>query len=185
MSTPAFSTPAGFHGTVLRSAGRSACATVRKPNRHASVRMMADEKKNPLGGLGGLGNIMDAMKKAQEFSSSAKDLQDELKETEIEATVRDGAVKITMTGQQHPIEVVVSDELAQQGGEEVSKAVTECLIAAHSKVCLGFSSIPCVRQQARRMRSQRLVVTEERRTACARSRARVKEGVSDLICANV
>lgn len=102
--------------------------------------MMAEEKKNnPLGGLGGLGNIgniMDAMKKAQEFSSSAKDLQAELKETEIEATVRDGAVKIVLTGQQQPVQVVVSDELASQGGEEVSKAVTECLVAAHAKVGL-------------------------------------------------
>jgi nucleoid-associated protein EbfC len=102
--------------------------------------MMADEKKNPLGGLGGLGNIMDAMKKAQEFSSSAKNLQDELKDTEIEATVRDGAVKVVLTGQQHPVEVTVSDDLAKLGGEEVSKAVTECLVAAHTKVQLF---LPC------------------------------------------
>jgi DNA-binding protein YbaB len=73
------------------------------------------------------------MKKAQEFSTSAKTLQDELKETEIEASVRDGAVTIVMTGQQHPVSVTVSDELAAAGGEEVSKAVTECLVAAHSK----------------------------------------------------
>eukprot|EP00173_Palmaria_palmata_P001083 Plantae.Rhodophyta-Palmaria_palmata.ctg15695.p1 GENE.Plantae.Rhodophyta-Palmaria_palmata.ctg15695~~Plantae.Rhodophyta-Palmaria_palmata.ctg15695.p1 ORF type:complete len:115 (+),score=32.16 Plantae.Rhodophyta-Palmaria_palmata.ctg15695:40-345(+) len=80
---------------------------------------------------------MGAMKKAQEFSASAKTLQEELKETEVEASVRDGAVKIVMTAQQHPLSVTVSDELAAQGGEEVSKAVTECLVAVHAK-SLGY-----------------------------------------------
>jgi hypothetical protein len=74
-----------------------------------------------------------------EFSSSAKTLQDELKETEVEASVRDGAVTIVMTGQQHPVSVTVSDDIAKLGGEEVSKAVTECLVAAHSKRCVS----PC------------------------------------------
>lgn len=61
--------------------------------------MMAEGKgKGLLGGLGGMGDIMGAMKKAQEFSASAKTLQEELKETEVEASVRDGAVKIVMTG---------------------------------------------------------------------------------------
>lgn len=137
----AFSTPLLVASSCMRpvlTCGISARANqAQVPTR---VTMMAEEKKNnPFGGLGGLGNIgniMDAMKKAQEFSSIAKDLQDELKDTEIEATVRDGAVKIVMTGQQHPVQVVVSDALASQGGEEVSKAVTECLIAAHSKVTL-------------------------------------------------
>jgi nucleoid-associated protein EbfC len=97
--------------------------------------MMADGK-GPLGGLGGLGgmgDMMNAMKRAKEFSESAKSLQDELKDTEIEAVVREGAVKIIMTGQQQPVSVTVSDDLAAQGGAEVSKAVTECLIAVHSK----------------------------------------------------
>lgn len=36
--------------------------------------------KNPFGALGNMGNIMDAVKKAQQFTESAKELQDELKE---------------------------------------------------------------------------------------------------------
>lgn len=67
----------------------------------------------------GLGNIMDAMKKAQEFTSVAKDLQEQLKNTEIEASVRDGQVKVTMTGQQVPLKVEVSDDLIAQGSSEV------------------------------------------------------------------
>lgn len=81
----------------------------------------------------GLGNIMDAMKKAQEFTSVAKDLQEQLKNTEIEASVRDGAVTVVMTAQQVPVSITVSDELVQLGSEEVSKAVTEGVIAAHGK----------------------------------------------------
>lgn len=134
----------GFASSIPVVGGRATfCggqdATCAAPQKSATVArfvMMADEKKGPLGGLGGLGDIMGAMKKAQEFSSSAKTLQDELKETEIEASVRDGAVTIIMTGQQHPLSVKVSDELAKEGGEEVSKAVTECLVAAHSKRCV-------------------------------------------------
>ncbi|CAN8061420.1 unnamed protein product [Agarophyton chilense] len=95
--------------------------------------MMADKPKNPLSGLGGLGNIMDAMKKAQEFTSVAKELQEQLKNTEIEASVRDGQVKVTMTAQQVPVKVEVTDDLVALGSSEVSAAVTEGIIAAHSK----------------------------------------------------
>lgn len=62
---------------------------------------------------------MDAMKKAQEFTSVAKDLQEQLKNTEIEASVRDGAVKVTMTAQQVPLKVEVSDALVAKGSAEV------------------------------------------------------------------
>ena len=59
------------------------------------------------------------MKKAQQFTTVAKDLQEELKNTEIETTVRDGQVKVIMTAQQFPIKVEVSEELVKLGSEEV------------------------------------------------------------------
>lgn len=59
------------------------------------------------------------MKKAQEFTSVAKDLQEQLKNTEIEASVREGQVKVTMTAQQVPLKIEVSDELVAMGSEEV------------------------------------------------------------------
>lgn len=62
---------------------------------------------------------MDAMKKAQEFTSVAKNLQEQLRNTEIEASVRDGQVTVTMTAQQVPVKIEVSDELVAQGSQEV------------------------------------------------------------------
>ncbi len=62
---------------------------------------------------------MDAMKKAQKFTSVAKDLQTELQNTEIETTVRQGQVKVILSAQQFPIKVEVSEELVKLGHEEV------------------------------------------------------------------
>lgn len=62
------------------------------------------------------------MKKAQEFTSVAKDLQEQLRNTEIEASVRDGQVTVTMTAQQVPVKIEVSDELVAQGSKEVCLA---------------------------------------------------------------
>lgn len=76
---------------------------------------------------------MDAMKKAQEFTSVAKDLQEQLKNTEIETTVRDGQVTVITNAQSVPIKVEVSAELVAKGAEEVSAAVTEGVKAAHQK----------------------------------------------------
>lgn len=76
---------------------------------------------------------MDAMKKAQEFTTVAKDLQEQLKNTEIETSVRDGQVTIVMTAQSVPLKVEVTDELVAKGSAEVSAAVTEGLVAAYQK----------------------------------------------------
>lgn len=65
---------------------------------------------------------MDAMKKAQEFTSVAKDLQEQLRNTEIVASVRDGQVTVTMTAQQVPVKIEVSDQLVAQGSAEVSES---------------------------------------------------------------
>lgn len=85
------------------------------------------------GMFGGLGNLMDAMKKAQEFSKSAQDLQEQLKRTEVEATARDGGVRVVVTGQQVPLRVEVSDALLSEGNPAVNEAVTEAVQAAHAK----------------------------------------------------
>lgn len=62
---------------------------------------------------------MDAMKKAQQFTTVAKDLQTELSNTEIETSVRDGQVKIVLTAQQKPVSVIIAPELVSKGHEEV------------------------------------------------------------------
>lgn len=66
-----------------------------------------------------MGNIMEAMKKAQQFTSVAKDLQTELSNTEIETSVREGQVKVILTAQQRPVRVEVAPELVAAGHEEV------------------------------------------------------------------
>lgn len=134
---PAFTTVAAssFIGTSLSPAicPRSHTQTALPATARVPTRMMADDKpKNPLAGLG-MGNIMDAMKKAQEFTSVAKDLQEQLKNTEIETTVRDGQVTVIMTAQSVPLKVEVSDDLVAKGAAEVSAAVTEGVVAAHQK----------------------------------------------------
>ena len=78
-------------------------------------------------------NMMGAMKKAQEFSGKAKEMQQELVDTEIEASVRNGMVTIIMSGSQKPISIQVSDEFMGLDSNEASKVLTECLTAAHKK----------------------------------------------------
>lgn len=75
---------------------------------------------------------MDAMKKAQEFTTVAKDLQEQLRSTVIEASVRSGQVTVTMTGQQVPLKVVVTDDLLAKGSEEV------CILSHFEEVMLRY-----------------------------------------------
>lgn len=60
-----------------------------------------------------------------------KELQEELTNTEIEATSADGGVTVTISGAQVPIAVTVSDELLAQGADAVSDAVTVAVGEAH------------------------------------------------------
>lgn len=92
----------------------------------------------------GLGNIMDAMKKAQEFTSVAKDLQEQLKNTEIEASVRDGQVTVTMTAQQVPLKVEVTDDLVAKGSAEVRGVVRRNFVPGMRGITGLFVRSVCV-----------------------------------------
>lgn len=54
-------------------------------------------------------------------------------QTEIEATAREGMVKVVLTGQQTPISVTIAPELLEEGADSVSSAVTDAVKAAHSR----------------------------------------------------
>ena len=60
-----------------------------------------------------------------------KELQEELTNTEVEATSADGGVTVTISGAQVPIAVTVSDELLAQGSQAVSDAVSVAVKEAH------------------------------------------------------
>merc|ERR1719183_1518725 len=80
---------------------------------------------------GGQMNMMETIKKAQQVGVKVKELQEELTNTEIEATSADGGVTVTISGAQVPIAVTVSDELLAQGADAVSDAVTVAVGEAH------------------------------------------------------
>jgi len=82
------------------------------------------------GGGGGL-NMMETIKKAQQVGVKVKELQEELQNTEVEATAADGGVTVAVSGAQVPLSVVVSDELLAQGAEAVSAAVSLAAKEAH------------------------------------------------------
>ena len=53
-----------------------------------------------------------------------KELQEELTNTEVEATSASDGVTVTISGSQVPISVAVTDELLAQGSQAVSDAVS-------------------------------------------------------------
>jgi len=114
---------AGGSGFVARPRiARQTCAV---PQGRGAVRMMAEGDgqgggNKPFGMFGQMGKIMDAVKKAQEFTKDAKSLQEELANTELDVSVRDGLVKVKITGNQVPISVDISPELLKQDVSEVS-----------------------------------------------------------------
>ena len=73
-------------------------------------------------GMGGGLNMMETIKKAQQVGVKVKELQEELANTEIEATAAEGGVSVSVSGANVPISVTVSPELVAQGAEAVSTA---------------------------------------------------------------
>ena len=82
-------------------------------------------------GGGGMPNMMETIKKAQQVGVKVKELQEELQNTEVEATAEDGKVTVTISGAQVPLSVEVTDELLAMGAEKVSAAVSLAHAEAH------------------------------------------------------
>ena len=76
-------------------------------------------------------NMMETIKKAQQVGVKVKELQEELQNTEVEATAEDGKVTVTISGAQVPLSVEVTDELLAMGAEKVSAAVSLAHAEAH------------------------------------------------------
>ncbi len=85
------------------------------------------------GMFGGMGNIMESMKKAQEIAKQSEVVQKELMETVINGQDSSGQVVAAFTGLGSPISVRVSDAMAAQGGEAASLAVTQAVVDGYTK----------------------------------------------------
>ena len=75
---------------------------------------------------------METIKKAQQVGVKIKELQEELANTEVEASAADGGVTVVISGTQEPLNVLVTDELAAQGSKAVSEAVSLAFREAHA-----------------------------------------------------
>ena len=96
----------------------------------SAVRMLFGGGGDKEGG-GGMPNMMETIKKAQQVGVKVKELQEELQNTEVEATAEDGKVTVTISGAQVPLSVEVTDELLAMGAEKVSAAVSLAHAEAH------------------------------------------------------
>ncbi len=105
----------------LHACPSAACATGRLDAPTMLFGGGGDKEAGAAGG--GMGNMMETIKKAQQVGVKVKELQEELQQTEIEAIAADGGVTVTVTGAQVPVSVVVTDELVAKGAAAVSEAV--------------------------------------------------------------
>lgn len=90
-------------------------------------------KKDAGGLFGGMGNLMDSMKKAQEIAKQAEVMNKELGETMITAKDPSGQVTVTYNGLGVPVSMQVSDSILSQGAEAVSLAATQAMKEGHEK----------------------------------------------------
>lgn len=84
-------------------------------------------------GLGKMKELSEAFKKAQQVQEGAKRLQEELEQMEIEGTAGDGRVKVIMSGNQEPRDVIISEEAIGEGAEMLSDLVKAAMVDAYNK----------------------------------------------------
>ena len=93
-------------------------------------------KKDDKGGgmFGGMGNLMDSMKKAQEIAKQAEVVNKELMETQVTGSDPSGGVIATFNGLGVPVNLQVSANIASSGdADAISKACTQAMLDGHSK----------------------------------------------------
>lgn len=84
-------------------------------------------------GLGKMKELTEAFKKAQQVQEGAKKLQEELEQMEIEGSAGGGMVTVTMSGNQEPKSVVISEKALGEGAEVLSDLVKAAMVDAYNK----------------------------------------------------
>jgi nucleoid-associated protein EbfC len=84
-------------------------------------------------GLGKMKELKEAFQKAQQVQEGAKRLQEELEQMEIEGSSGGGMVPVTMSGNQEPRNVVISEKALGEGAEVLSDLVKAAMLDAYNK----------------------------------------------------
>jgi nucleoid-associated protein EbfC len=84
-------------------------------------------------GLGKMKELTEAFKKAQQVQEGAKRLQQELEDMEIEGEAGGGLVKVTLSGNQEPLKVVIAPAAVNEGVEVLSDLVAAAMKDAYAK----------------------------------------------------
>jgi DNA-binding protein YbaB len=91
------------------------------------------EKKNDGGMFGGMGNMMESLKKAQDMAKQAEVMNKELEATFIIGKDTSGAVTATFNGMAKPISVDIEESVLALGADAVSLATTQAVLEGHAK----------------------------------------------------
>ena len=83
--------------------------------------------------FGGMGNIMDQMKKAQEIAKKAEILNKELTNVIVQGQDPSGQCIANYNGVGVPISMKISDSLLSQGSEAVSLAASQAMVDGYTK----------------------------------------------------
>ena len=84
-------------------------------------------------GLGKMKELKEAFQKAQQVQEGAKKLQEELEQMVIEGTAGGGMVTVSMSGNQEPRDVVISEEALGEGADVLSDLVKAAMVDAYNK----------------------------------------------------
>jgi DNA-binding protein YbaB len=85
------------------------------------------------GMFGGMGNLMESMKKAQEIAKQAEQVNKELAGTLIQGEDAGGNVVASFNGLGIPVSMKIMEGAAGMSTDELSKATTEAMITGHEK----------------------------------------------------
>mmetsp|Transcript_26968 Transcript_26968/g.27211 ORF Transcript_26968/g.27211 Transcript_26968/m.27211 type:complete len:153 (+) Transcript_26968:68-526(+) len=89
--------------------------------------------KKDQGMFGGMGNMMESMKKAQEIAKQAEVINKELADQIVTGKDASGAVTATYNGLSMPISMKIEESAMSMSAEELSTATTQAMVEGFKK----------------------------------------------------